>query len=155
MTNAPPKDHVRDPSDDEVKEVRRLIEKAGGQRGLQRWIRFACRKRGKGRPLGATKFADYDDRVLAIAEPIVVLSRGKLTLNKVLKAIANDNSGPLAWTPERGASSDVTVKRLHAKALADRRKFAGLTKSEISREWNEFVDEFVGWLIPAFILIDR
>lgn len=88
---------------------------------------------------------DYDDRVLAIAEPLVVLSRGKLTLNKVLKAIANDISGPLAWTPERGANSDVMVKRLYAKSLADRRKFAGLTKSEISREWNEFV----GWLTSA------
>jgi hypothetical protein len=146
MTKATPKDHVRDPSDDEVKELRRWIEKAGGQRELQRWIRFACRKRGKGRPLGATKFADYDDEVLWIAETIVILSREKLTRNKVLKRIANNISLPLAWTPERGASSDVMVKRLHKKALADRRKVDGLTKSEMDREWNELLDKLAGWI---------
>jgi hypothetical protein len=138
MTKAPPKVYARSPKDDEVKEIRRLLKKAGGEQELQSWIRFVCRKRGRGRPPGATKFADFDDRVLATAESLAVLKN--VTLNRVLKAIAAKPDGPLHWNKTRGASAGAMVKRLHAKSLADRRKFNGLKKSETERLWNEFMD---------------
>jgi hypothetical protein len=138
MTRAPPKLRICDPTEEEIKEIQRLIERAGGERELHRWIRIALGKRGRGRPPGATRYANYDNQVLLIADTLSALSRGKLSFNRALEGIVKE-PGPLQWNSDRGgASSDAAVKRLHAKFLAERRAFDKLSKSEIKRWWTDF-----------------
>ena len=127
---------VRNPINDEIEAIRRLLKSAGGEPELHRWIRLAC-ARPKGRPAGSSKLSDYDESVLAVAEPLQVLSRGRFTLNHVLKTLLADPNWPFHWTPACGASQEATVKRLHAKSLRDRRALAKLTKSELARNLRE------------------
>jgi hypothetical protein len=127
---------VRKPTANQIEAIRRLIRQAGGDHEFQRWIRLAYPRR-RGRPPGSNIYGDYDNMVLLIAESISLLSNGKLSLHRVLKKITQ--TGPLRWTPHRGTSAEAALKRLLAKALAERLASERVTKPEYDRVMNGFI----------------
>ena len=109
------------PSDGELRDIRRLLKRAGSERNLQRWIRIACSRR-RGRPTGSSRLQEYDNEVLSIAYTILLASllagKERFSLHAVLQGIAE--GGPLGWTPERGLTRQAMVKRLLRKARGQR-----------------------------------
>jgi hypothetical protein len=128
------------PTSAELNAIRRLIKRAGSEGNLHRWIRIAYERR-RGRPRDSSRFRDYDDAVVWIADTFSALSKGKLTLHAALRIIAE--KGPLRWTPERGLSAESMVKRQQAKARADRIAFEkvwkNMTQHDLDREMEQFI----------------
>ncbi len=128
------------PTAKEIKAIQCLAERAGGAEELKHWIGIACPSRRRGRPKGATPFADFDDRVLSVAEMLHLET--KLPIHSIVKKIATDQNpkGRLRWTPGRGARPQAMIKRILAKERKDRIAFANMSKTEIDLTLQKFVD---------------
>lgn len=116
----------KEPTARDLKTVRGLLEKAGSERELQRWIRLAMSRR-KGRPPKSTPYADDDEHALMVAQALHMV--GNISLHKAIAMIAS--RGPLRWKHGRGSSPDAMAKRLLAKAAAeDKESFEAPTEAD-------------------------
>jgi hypothetical protein len=127
----------RRPTARELQTIKGLLNRAGSERNLQRRVRLAGTQRRRGRPPNSSRYAAADDDALLMAQ-LLRLGTG-MSLHKLIKLVAS--WGPLSWKPgSRGASEEAMVKRLLAKAHAERA--VELTPEEIktTREW------FIKWV---------
>jgi hypothetical protein len=124
----------KEPTAGDLKTVRDLLEKAGSERELQRWIKLALPPRRLGRPPRSTPYADDEDALL-MAQALHLI--GGISLHKAIKIVAS--WGPLGWKAGRGPNSDAMVKRLVAKAAAENKESV---EPPTEAEW-EGIQQFV------------
>jgi hypothetical protein len=144
----------REPDDHDLETIRRLLDEAGSEQELKRWISRVVGRR-RGRPRGSSKLSEYDDRVLEIVE-LVRFRAGWSTLSEPIRFIIS--RGPLSWGAGRGISKAQTEKRLLEKAGAQRRPedATEITESEFRevRDWlaNPVTDEIEKKRKELFVL---
>lgn len=145
---------MKAPTAREIEMIKELLERAGDERELGRWIRLAAPRRRRGRPAGSSPFFDADDTALLVAE-ILHLGKG-ISLHAAIKLVAS--WGPLRWEKDRGSSQSAMVKRLLAKAHAERVTFEQTSEAELQcifknfYKWGAGLDENdPQWLIAHLL----
>src|SRR5260370_14126715 len=102
----------RAPTGADLEDIRRLIERAGGEHEFQGWIKKALGKRGRGRPPGATRYDQNDYAALLVTKILLADSEGKRSRHTVLRDVVEFGVRE-GLVPE--GSKAATIKRLAAK----------------------------------------
>jgi hypothetical protein len=137
----------RQPTAEEIESIKALLEQAGGEKALHRWIKQATAPRRRGRPAKSSRYADDDEQALHIAQTLHLASElpgaiKKISLHKAIKTVTS--RGSLGWRKERGPSPQAMVGRLLARAAAaNKEPYAAPNEADRRRirQWSAQLDE--------------
>jgi hypothetical protein len=110
------RDPTRGPTEDEIKQIKRLIADAGGEGAFRIWVRIATKptKSKQGRPLGL-KYGRIDTQLLQLFKSLqyeFLVRKGSLVPSghAVICALVD-----IYWRPLLGQSKLAVVKRLMSR----------------------------------------